>query len=309
MSTPADITGMVFDVKRFALHDGPGIRTTVFLKGCPLSCVWCHNPESIRPGPELFWSETACTGCRTCRNLCEHKAVEFTGAARIYHADRCVMCGRCARACPAGAITLIGMEMTAEQALEIVERDKPFYDSSGGGVTISGGEPLAQKDFTARIFRGARSCGIHTCLDTSGHGPWGHLEELLGWTDMVLLDIKLVDSERHKALTGATNETILDNARRLAASGVELVVRVPIIPGRNDSPPDVAALAEFLKTLDGVRRIELLPYNRLAESKYARVGLTYELAGLETPDEAHILRIENALATGGQDVKTVWGLT
>jgi len=308
MSTPADITGMVFDVKRFALHDGPGIRTTVFLKGCPLSCKWCHNPESISAAAELFWSQAACTGCRKCMEVCEHNAVEFAAAARTYHADRCVLCGRCAQSCPAGAITLVGAEMTAGQVLDVVLRDKPFYDSSGGGVTVSGGEPLAQKDFTASLLRGARGRGIHTCLDTSGHGPWEHLEELLGWTDMVLLDIKLIDPDRHKALTGAGNETILDNARRLAASGVELVVRVPIIPERNDSPADVAELAKFLKTLDGVRRIELLPYNRLAESKYARLGLAYEPAGLETPNEAHILRIENALAAGGRPVKTIWGL-
>ena len=300
--------GIVFDTKRFALHDGPGIRTTVFLKGCPLRCQWCQNPESFQPKPEMFFSANLCTKCGMCEKVCPEGAVKFVGDKRKYFREICELCGKCSSRCPSGALNLVGEIMEANEVVDIILRDKPFYDNSGGGVTISGGEPLAQKDFSKAILKLCKHHDLHTCLDTSGYCKWGDLVEVLAYVDLVFVDIKVMDSQRHRNLTGLSNELILENALRFLKTSVEIIVRVPVIPGINDDEANFEELARFVSKMNNLRAIELLPYNSLAEAKYARLGLRYPLAGLKNNKKEDITKIEGHLASSGCVVTTVWGL-
>lgn len=307
MSGSKTIQGIIFDIKRFALHDGPGIRTTIFLKGCMLRCPWCQNPESIHPQAELFFSADRCISCKTCAQVCARRAVEFIGTKRIYLSENCILCGECSRQCPAAALALIGIMMDAGEVMDIIQRDMPFYDKSDGGVTLSGGEPLVQKQFTKEIFKYSHGQGIHTCLDTCAYGRWEDLAELLPYTELVLLDIKLIDSIRARDLTGVDNDPILENALRLAKADVQLIVRIPIIPGKNDDEANLKGIAFFLRKLHKVTLVELLPYNKLTESKYARLGLSYPLAGLEMQGVEHMNKAKNILSASDWPVTVIWG--
>ncbi len=308
MTDSGNTEGIVFDIKRFALHDGPGIRTTVFLKGCPLRCSWCQNPESLAPGRELFFAADRCRGCRACVAVCPNGAVAFAENVRRHSAEKCALCGQCAEQCPADALALVGKTMRVGELMDVIERDRPFYEVSGGGLTLSGGEPLLQKAFTKELLKRAHNRALHTCLDTSAHARWDDLEELLPYTDLVLLDLKLIDPARHAELTGADNALIRQNAFKLAAADVEVIVRVPIVPAITDRNADLREMASFLHKLNGAIAVELLPYNRLAESKYARLGLARPLADSRSPDAGYMKKIEDCLAASGCPVKTVWGM-
>jgi pyruvate formate lyase activating enzyme len=278
-------TGVIFDIKRFAVYDGPGIRTTVFLKGCPLHCLWCHNPESIARRPQLVFTPQKCIGCGQCMEVCAQQAHQLVDGRHEIVWERCQACGACAEGCYAGALELAGHEVTAEGVMADVLRDRAFYETSGGGMTLSGGEPLAQYDFTRALLHAAAAEGVHTALDTTGLAPWRQLEGLLSTTDLILYDLKQMDEARHVALTGVPNERILDNLRRLDGAGQQVWVRIPLIPGQNDDDANYHALGRFLKDLQHIERIEILRYHRLAESKYASVGYDYRLPGLEPPSE------------------------
>lgn len=264
--------GVIYNIQRFSLHDGPGIRTTVFMKGCPLRCVWCHNPESQRMQPQLSLFSQRCIGCGQCAAAC---ALHHLGQAHEIDYAACRACGRCAEVCAAGALEILGREATAEEIVEEAARDLPFYQTSGGGITLSGGEPAMQCDFAAEILRKAKAKGLHTAMETCGYAPWGSFEMLLPHLDMVLYDVKQMDSVLHKEYTGVGNERILDNLCRLCESGMEVVVRTPVIPGYNDQRENFAAIAVFLGCMPRPPRVELLPYNELAGSKYPRLGMTY----------------------------------
>ena len=279
------VQGTIFDIKRFAVHDGPGIRTTVFLKGCPLHCLWCHNPEGISRQLQLIFTPQRCIGCGNCLEVCPQKVHQLVDGQHLIQWERCQACGTCVEGCYAGALELAGREVTVEEVMEEVMRDRAFYEASGGGMTLSGGEPLAQYHFTQALLQAARAEGVHTALDTSGFAPWGQLEALLPDVDLVLYDLKHMDSERHVALTGVPNEGILDNLRRLDGAGQRIWVRIPLIPGYNDEEPNYHALGQFLSGLRHIERIEILRYHRLAESKYERLGRDYPLQGLEPPTE------------------------
>lgn len=267
--------GMIYNIQRFSLHDGPGIRTTVFLKGCPLRCAWCHNPESQRIRPQLSLFESRCLRCGQCFALCP--CHQLADGAHTVDFQACTACGRCVDGCAAGALEILGRETTAEEAAEEALRDLPFYQTSGGGVTLSGGEPTMQADFAAELLARVRAAGVHTALETCGHAPWTSFGKLLTHLDMILYDVKQMDGDKHKAYTGVDNGLILDNLRRLCSRDVhaEIVVRTPVIPGYNDQPENFAALADFLKGMERIPRVELLPYNELAGSKYPRLGMTY----------------------------------
>jgi pyruvate formate lyase activating enzyme len=274
---------VVFDIERFAVHDGPGIRTTVFLKGCPLQCAWCHNPESRSSRPDLLWSPEKCVGCAQCQEVCSEGVHLWIDHRHTVSRERCLACGACAAVCYAGALEVGGRTMTAEEVMEVVGMDTPFYRRSGGGLTVSGGEPLAQYDFVVSLLRQARNAEIHTAVDTSGLCPWEYLEGLGADVDLFLYDLKHMDDARHRDLTGASNERILDNLRRLDQAGRTTWIRVPLIPGRNDDDTNYRALGRFLSRLNHVARVEILRYHPLAKSKYARLGCDYELKGLEPP--------------------------
>lgn len=285
---PGESRGFVFDIKRFSVHDGPGIRTTVFVKGCPLRCPWCHNPEGISLKPEIFFSPERCVGCGACARVCLQEAHSWANGRHVFHRPLCEGCGRCVASCPTGAIELAGVEMSVEEVLNIVERDKPFYQESGGGLTVSGGEPLLQFEFTKALLEAAKEREIHTCLDTSGAAPWRRLEELIGVVDLFLFDVKVLDEKKHCELAGIGLEPILRNLRRLDQARSRLILRCPIIPGVNDVEEHLYKVARLARSLKNVEAVEILPFHKLAVEKYKRLGREYSFAKVEPPLEEQV---------------------
>jgi pyruvate formate lyase activating enzyme len=276
VSVGSAVSGRVFNVQRYSLHDGPGIRTTVFLKGCPARCLWCHNPESQSFDPEVLVVETRCASCGTCATVCPHGAPPPGSGL-------CTACGACVEACPAGARQLAGREMTVEEVMDEVLRDRVFYEESGGGVTFSGGEPLAQPEFLKALLAACRGAGLHTAVDTCGFSPRERLLGLASLVDLLLFDVKLVDDARHLSLTGLPATPILDNLRALAAVHANVWIRVPVVPGLTDAEGDVAATAALVAGLPGVRKVSLLPYHRTGVQKARRLGRDDPLGTLAPP--------------------------
>jgi len=288
-STAAQPTkGIIFNVQRFSTEDGPGVRTTVFFKGCPLRCAWCHNPEGLSPKPEVVWYRVKCQGYGDCVMACPNGALTPAPEGMRVDRGKCRGCGICARACPTGALEVLGREVSSVELAEELARDREFFVTSGGGVTFSGGECLAQPDFLFETAGRLREQGIHVALDTSGLAPRSVFEKALSLADLVLYDIKLIDPGRHRQATGADNRLILDNARLLARSGVRFWVRFPVIPGYTDDDENVRAVSEFIaREMPGVERVDFLAYNNLCEADYERLGVKFALAGrgLLTPAE------------------------
>jgi pyruvate formate lyase activating enzyme len=308
-------SGLVFDIQRFSVHDGPGIRTTVFLKGCSLRCFWCHNPEGLRMMPEVQFLPDRCLGCGACVTACEHDGQHLDDGMRSFERERCVACGACVEACVAEALTLVGKRMAAEDVVAEVMRDRVFYETSGGGVTLSGGEPALQPDFSREVLAQCKAQGLHTAIETCGNVPWTSLEGLLPVTDLVMMDLKHVDSEKHRAATGAGNERILANARQLALTRRPLVFRTPVVPGVNDTPAEIAAIAAFVRELVSLRGIssngsgpaelswELLPFHRLAADKYRSLGLDYRARVLNPPPKDQMAVLAESAQSSGVVVR------
>jgi pyruvate formate lyase activating enzyme len=271
----AGLCGLVFDIQKYSLHDGPGIRTTVFMKGCPLNCRWCSNPESMSPNQGIMTHDIRCIHCGKCAEACGAGAITITAAGREIDWEKCNQCLECARACPARGIECVGHYRTVDEVVAKVEQDRVFYDNSGGGMTVSGGEPLVQWEFVSSVLQRCRAKGIRTALDTSGMAPWKHLERVIEHADLVLFDIKHMDSAIHKQGTGVGNETILENARKVAER-VTTWIRIPLIPGFNDSESNLTRTARFAGEI-GAEKISLLPYHNLGSSKYPKLGRTYPM--------------------------------
>lgn len=265
---------IVFDIQKFSLHDGPGIRTTVFLKGCPLRCLWCHNPESWTARPELLYSPGKCTRCGKCAAVCPNRAHSFEAGRHVFARNLCLACGKCADVCPTGALELCGQYRTIEDVLAAVLADRPFYQNSGGGMTLSGGEPMAQFAFTEALLRAASANGIHTALETCGVAPWQEFQKILPFTDLFLFDIKSLDAEKHLQFTGVPLAPVRRTLDSLAAAGVKIILRCPLIPGMNDSQPELAGIGELAENLPAVSEVQVEPYHPLGQSKALRLGLS-----------------------------------
>jgi pyruvate formate lyase activating enzyme len=281
-------SGLIFNIQKFSIQDGPGIRTTVFFKGCPASCPWCHNPESQSSTPQILLHEGRCIQCGSCLEVCpEQDAVPERGRAGEGEAH-CIRCGACVEACPSGARSLAGTEMSVREVVQELLADRVFYDQSGGGVTFSGGEPLMQLPFLRATLEACRSHGLHTAVDTCGHVPTEQLGSIVPLTDLFLYDLKLMEERRHLELTGIPNTTLLPNLRMLAELQAGLCIRVPIIPGINDDDENINAMASFVAALDGAQEVELLPYHRTGIGKFERLGRHYPLRQTEVPSNEHM---------------------
>lgn len=275
--------GVISDIKRFAVHDGDGIRTTVFFKGCPLKCVWCHNPEGIAYKPSLAYYENKCTLCGSCVSACGQNAHLIKDGAHILDRHRCVSCGKCEQNCFNGALKLYGKEMTAEELFSILIEDKDFYESSGGGVTLSGGECLMQAPFCAELLKMLKESGIHTAVDTCGYVPRENIDLVMPYTDIFLYDIKAIDEETHIRCTGRSNQLILENLKYIDSCGKKLEIRYPYVPNFNAEQAEM--IAEHLSRLNHVTRIRVLPYHNYAGSKYRALGMENTLPDLLPTDE------------------------
>lgn len=292
------LNGTIFKIERFAVHDGPGIRTVVFMKGCRLRCLWCSSPESQRLSPEMGYDADKCPHCGECVEACSVEAITASSNNGVVtDIQRCDHCGECVAICPAGARKLIGEVVTVEDVLLEIEKDSAFYHRSGGGVTLSGGEPTMQPEFAAGILKGSLQRGFHTAIETCGHVQWEILEKILPYLDLVYIDIKHMSSERHKDLTGVDNDLILENVKRIdkAYANLPLILRIPVIPGVNDDADNIRKAAEFVGRLGRVERIELLPYHRYGLLMYRVLFRDYTLPKVGVPSEEHLNDLENII--------------
>ena len=298
------MTGRVFDIKRYSIHDGPGIRTTVFLKGCSLGCLWCHNPESVDAGPELMHWPGRCARCYACVKACPLGAIAKDAAGAV-SVDRkiCDLCGKCAEACLYDAMQMVGREMSVNEVLSEAEKDRVFYEQSGGGVTLSGGDPFVQSAFAEALLDGCRERGMRTAVDTAGFSKNGALERMASKTDLVLFDLKCMDDARHREFTGVSNAPIIDNLKRLAAGRPEVWVRVPLVAGVNDDDDNIWRTIAFLVSLKTIRRVGILPYHSGGLDKARRIGKDAHFRRFESPSEERIVAIEAAFREAGFEVR------
>ena len=295
-------TGTVFNIQRYSIHDGPGIRTTVFLKGCPLNCWWCQNPESQLSGQEMVFWEDRCIGCGACSLNCPSGAIQMENKKPVTDKNKCNLCGECFRICPAQAREMIGKKLTAEEIIKEVEKDLVFYEESDGGVTFSGGEPLKQSEFLESLLICCQKKKIHTAVDTSGYISWGILNKISPKVDLFLYDLKLMDNERHKKYTGVSNELILENLKKLSSVHNNILVRFPVIPGINDDYQNIKEIGKFLSSLK-IAQVNILPYHYIGIDKYRRLGRTYKLVTTQPPSEEKLSEVSAILSKFNLNVK------
>ena len=285
------VTGTIISIERCSLHDGPGLRTTVFLKGCPLSCLWCHNPESQSFKPELYTLNEKCVYCGLCSSVCDNHNVIVRGSNYTRHLINrgvCTSCGKCAEICPQSALEIKGTVVTARSVVDIVLKDGRYYKKSGGGLTISGGEPMAQFDFSLELLRLAKENNIHTCIETCGYTQTNQILSILQYVDLVMFDYKESNEDKHKEYTGVSNDQIIANLHAIDAAGAQIILRCPIIPGYNDTDEHFIAIAKTANRLNNITEINVMPYHPMGSSKSKRIGRKYKLADIGFPEDEQI---------------------
>lgn len=282
---------LIFDIKRYSINDGPGIRVTIFLKGCPLNCLWCHNPESISPNMQKLFTASKCIGCGECCRVCPVQACTLTPSGIVTDQDLCTLCGKCAEVCPTLATEMSGQYRSVEELVKIIEKERPFFDQSGGGVTFSGGEPLLYPEFLVELLDACGRGKIHRAIDTSGYVKAETLLEVAGHADLFLYDLKIIDAAKHKHYTGVDNLLILNNLRLLAETGAAIQVRIPLVGGVNDDPESIRAFAAYVAGLAGTsKEINLLPFHDVARGKDLKLGQVRDLSELHEPGPESVAR-------------------
>ena len=298
---------LIFDIKRYAINDGPGIRITIFFKGCPLSCSWCHNPESISAKQQKLFTAAKCIGCGECVKICSNQAIALTGEGIVTDQQLCDLCGACARICPTLATDISGFYKALPELMKSIEKERHLFDQSGGGVTFSGGEPLLHPDYLIPLLDACGERGIHRTVDTCGHVKTETMLTVADRTDLFLYDLKLIDSAKHKKFTGVGNELILGNLAALAASGALIEIRIPLIKGVNADRDNLTATAAFIAALEGGKKtVNLLPYHAIAAHKYRKLGGTYQAENLSEPDASDLQMASACFTEQGLNV-TVGG--
>ncbi|MDP3386933.1 MAG: glycyl-radical enzyme activating protein [Eubacteriales bacterium] len=290
--------GTILNIQRFSVHDGPNIRTTVFLKGCPLRCEWCHNPESLKHQKEIMWDKSSCVFCMKCIEVCPCHAITFDSGLIITNYEQCEHCGDCSLYCQNSARQLVGKDFTVDDLVKEVLKDKIIFQQSGGGVTFSGGEPLAQIDFLHESMKSLKEHDIHIAIDTSGYTPYDCFERIIGLTDLFLYDIKMSDDVKHQRYTGVSNKPIIDNLMRLSKEKVDIILRLPILEGINDTDQDINGI---LKIADKacISHISILPYHSIGQHKYPKLGLVYRYDSFKTPSQDNLEKIKNIFDKNG----------
>lgn len=289
-------SGIIFNIQRFSLHDGPGIRTTVFLKGCNVHCAWCHNPESMRIDPQLSVIMSKCTLCGKCADVCPKGVHTITGeGVHTMKLEHCNLCGDCENTCPVGIISVIGRSYTANEVMEIIQKDKKYYENSGGGVTFSGGEPTFQYDFLVNLLQLTKDAGLHACLETNGLIERNKLLELCKYVDSFLYDFKVWDDVLHKTVVGCSNAGILDNLELLDSLKKQIILRCPIIPTINDKPEHFSTIKRLREQYPAIYQVELMPYHKTGISKWENIGMKYNLYDIQQPSKAEIERWNSML--------------
>jgi len=297
--------GIIFDIKRYAIHDGPGIRTTIFLKGCSLRCQWCQNPEGQECNPEIILRSSRCaTECNECVSVCPQDAISKDGNSIEIDKAKCDLCAKCEEVCVYEALEVVGREVAVQEVMDEIEKDKIFFDESGGGITFSGGEPLMQVDFLEPLIKEIKKKNIHVTLDTSGNVSFEDLERISDKVDLFLYDLKIMDDAKHKKYTGVSNKLILENLRNLTEQGNSVVVRIPLISGINDDDQSIHMFVDFLQSLKNIKQINLLSYHRGGCEKYKRLRKEELPKTFQSPSDERIEEVKKVFADSGFSVKT-----
>ena len=295
-------SAVVFNIQKYSVHDGPGIRTTVFFKGCPLKCAWCHNPESHSIEHQLMLNSDKCVGCGKCENRCPHDAIKIVDGVSKLDKSKCQICKKCSLICPKQGIEYVGQTMEVKEMVKEILKDQMFYDESGGGVTFSGGEPMMQPDVVGEVAKRCQDFGVHTAMETSGFATWESFEKVLPHIDLFLIDIKAIQDDIHKEYVGASNQIILENIRKLSALGKKMWIRMPIICGINDGEENITATISFLKEIH-FEHVNLLPYHSIGKGKYTKLGKEYTLPEIKEPSDTHMKELAQQFTNNGMRVK------
>jgi pyruvate formate lyase activating enzyme len=294
--------GTIINIQKYSIHDGPGIRTTVFFKGCPLNCWWCHNPESQNPTPEIMFFKEKCTGCGMCLKRCPQNALDLVEGYPVTSEINCTLCGKCSDFCPSSARELVGKDISVKDLTREIIKDEIFYEESNGGVTFSGGEPLMHADYLNDVLKICKDKNIHTTIDTCGYADFEKLEKIIDNVDLFLFDIKHMDNEKHLEYTGVSNLIILENLKNLSQKCSNIHIRMPIIAGINDDDANINAAVDFISNLN-IIQVDLLPYHKMGMDKYIRLNMKYKLSGLEKPSDEIMENIAEKFRTAGIKIK------